>query len=693
VKTQYAYDGEGNPATTTRTFNFGGLINLTRVETATYGPGGRVVQQTYADNKIGETTVTSATYAYDDRAKPHALQWTSPGAAARTVATQTRNVAGLVTARVAPLIGTPGTPTAPPLMWRQFRTTFAHDKLTRVVSQTVVSASDTAMTTGVTHGAQTLDYYGMDDPATLQHAMGGTTYAFTFGYDLQHQLITVGETGGRYHATFAYGADLGGGLSSGSGKLRSAKVCVAPSCTTMSGGQVIPRDVSYQYNGASTTIDPEAPTGLANAGGGTLASYTYEGTGTGNLATSTRAGVTATFVYDGEDQLRRSVQSGSATGTEEYYYDHNGQRVGVVTRDGNGALTGTRIFAGDTEIEFTAGGAVSQAYAYLSMGTPVAKVVSPPGGWATTGAATWANSDSVLELQYHGLSSNTLLSITPSATIKAGFVYAPYGDVIQTTGASTSSQHRRFNDKFQDDLTSLSYYGVRYYDGVQLGWTQADPMYRFAPDAAWTEPRRANLYQFVLGNPIRYIDPDGRDGLGSYLWNALVDDNPVHPLNKNARDIISHTVSAVKGEEGGGDLLKGIGLAITRQASKAAPNPWVRLVAGVVATAAEGGTISLEEVVSSGPGGSPGGGAGGRGGGSGNGGGPAPKNILGGVGYVGKIPKPPTGNGAVPKSQRDPQRYFSEKQRAAKREEQGNECATGCGTDIKGGTNPSAHLS
>ena len=61
---------------------------------------------------------------------------------------------------------------------------------------------------------------------------------------------------------------------------------------------------------------------------------------------------------------------------------------------------------------------------------------------------------------------------------------------------------------------------MRYYDGLALGWTQADPMYRFAPDAAWAEPRRAGLYQFVLGNPVRYVDPDGRAVLGGTLMGA-----------------------------------------------------------------------------------------------------------------------------------------------------------------------------
>jgi len=188
------------------------------------------------------------------------------------------------------------------------------------------------------------------------------------------------------------------------------------------------------------------------------------------------------------------------------YYDQDGHRVGVVTRNAAGTITKTRLFIGDSEVELTAANTIGTAYSYLS-------VVSPTGGW-TASNTTWANNVASVELQYHGLSSNTLVSVNAGGVVQSAFVYAPYGDVVQASGATTATiagQRRRFNDKFRDDLTGLSYYGVRYYDGLALGWTQADPMYRFAPDVAWTEPRKAGLYVFDLENPLRYIDPNGRD--------------------------------------------------------------------------------------------------------------------------------------------------------------------------------------
>lgn len=149
-------------------------------------------------------------------------------------------------------------------------------------------------------------------------------------------------------------------------------------------------------------------------------------------------------------------------------------------------------------------------WALPSRGTPVGKVVATCG-W---GAGQNSLAAGRLELQNHGLADSTRLVVWPNGEVRGGFIYATYGEVVQSAGLTTSSsasQRRRFNDKFEDDLTGLGYYGVRYYDKVMSGWTQADPMYRFVPDAAWAEPRKAGLYGFVLGNPMRYLDPDGRN--------------------------------------------------------------------------------------------------------------------------------------------------------------------------------------
>ncbi len=65
--------------------------------------------------------------------------------------------------------------------------------------------------------------------------------------------------------------------------------------------------------------------------------------------------------------------------------------------------------------------------------------------------------------------------------------------------------------KEADQLSRLNYYGYRYYDPLSLQWTQSDPLFRVAPDLAYDQPRRMSLYAFSLNNPVRYLDPDGRD--------------------------------------------------------------------------------------------------------------------------------------------------------------------------------------
>lgn len=60
------------------------------------------------------------------------------------------------------------------------------------------------------------------------------------------------------------------------------------------------------------------------------------------------------------------------------------------------------------------------------------------------------------------------------------------------------AQLRRFNDRFRDDLTGPSSYGVRSYDPLLPSWTKADPTYRCAPDAA-TRSRGAESASLAEG--------------------------------------------------------------------------------------------------------------------------------------------------------------------------------------------------
>src|SRR6185436_19429874 len=121
-------------------------------------------------------------------------------------------------------------------------------------------------------------------------------------------------------------------------------------------------------------------------------------------------------------------------------------------------------------------GAITYAsYTYDESGnrTPAARV-ERTGDNATT-----------VEYQFHGLANNTLAAVDQqTGTVNASFTYAPFGEVVEATDAGGASSgvaahNRRMNNKFVDGISSLAYYGFRYYDQLSMTWTQSDPLYRF----------------------------------------------------------------------------------------------------------------------------------------------------------------------------------------------------------------------
>ena len=137
-------------------------------------------------------------------------------------------------------------------------------------------------------------------------------------------------------------------------------------------------------------------------------------------------------------------------GVEEYWYDENGARVGVLKRNGSGVVQELIWFIGDTQAHYSAAGAVVKAYAHLSLGTPVARV-------ERNGGATTATN---VEYQFHGMASNTLAAVATDGTVNANVVYAPYGEVLEVQEGAGSvfglaGHRRRFNDKYVDEIGGL----------------------------------------------------------------------------------------------------------------------------------------------------------------------------------------------------------------------------------------------
>ena len=117
--------------------------------------------------------------------------------------------------------------------------------------------------------------------------------------------------------------------------------------------------------------------------------------------------------------------------------------------------------------------------------------------------------------------------------------YTPYGELWIDWKSSTDGDKTpfRFTGKERDEETGLYYYGARYMDPRTSRWLTTDPaMYQgdYIPSAPVNdEARKRNgnlpgeggifnvinmhVYHYAGNNPVKYIDPTGRDHDGFYL--------------------------------------------------------------------------------------------------------------------------------------------------------------------------------
>ena len=70
-------------------------------------------------------------------------------------------------------------------------------------------------------------------------------------------------------------------------------------------------------------------------------------------------------------------------------------------------------------------------------------------------------------------------------------------------------QPKRFTGKERDGETGLDYFGARYYGSKPGRFTTVDPVYTWKENLV--DPQRWNRYAYSRNNPLRYVDPDGRE--------------------------------------------------------------------------------------------------------------------------------------------------------------------------------------
>jgi RHS repeat-associated protein len=81
--------------------------------------------------------------------------------------------------------------------------------------------------------------------------------------------------------------------------------------------------------------------------------------------------------------------------------------------------------------------------------------------------------------------------------------YLPFGELRIDQRAISWHSRYTFSGKEKDEESPYSYFGARYYDADLSIWTSVDPKSALHP--------MTNNYMYCLGNPLRFIDPNGED--------------------------------------------------------------------------------------------------------------------------------------------------------------------------------------
>jgi RHS repeat-associated protein len=83
----------------------------------------------------------------------------------------------------------------------------------------------------------------------------------------------------------------------------------------------------------------------------------------------------------------------------------------------------------------------------------------------------------------------------------------------------TSNLPQKFTGQERDAETRLDYFGARYFSAAQGRFTSADPI--IITEERIEDPQRLNLYGYARNNPLRFVDPTGKDVIGYEIQASI----------------------------------------------------------------------------------------------------------------------------------------------------------------------------
>lgn len=372
-----------------------------------------------------------------------------------------------------------------------------------------------------------IDYIALGKRSRITTADGATTH---YGYDARQRMETLRTVGqdGTIYQDWRYQLN---GLSSIEriDDLRPNKTAADDDTRTfrydalqrLTRVQYASGDhIAYEYDPIGNLMGkvsslPEADLNTFNHGGaaGPHAvtqvhgkAWTYDANG--NLAT--KPGFTFTW-----DQRNRLTEIHGENGLRQVNtYDYSDRRI--AKRVINGATNQLSLYP-DRSFEVRDGKMIKYLFANDQR---VAKVTTPFDRTLLIkgfhGDDSRQDDPAVAEIRfYHGdhLGSASVLVDATGALVERR-AYHPFGGERATSG--TDATDYSFTGKEFDAEVGLYYFGARYYDPTIGHFISPDPLYFENAEKDLLDPQALNLYSYVRNNPLRNVDPDGRDVVIAY---------------------------------------------------------------------------------------------------------------------------------------------------------------------------------
>jgi RHS repeat-associated protein len=241
-------------------------------------------------------------------------------------------------------------------------------------------------------------------------------------------------------------------------------------------GEVV-KEVSYLYGRSNQLLSETDQLSQKTT------SYQYDKNG--SLIAKSDGVTTTNYAYDSKGQLTEAKKDETTLG--RYDYDYRGMRSRHLLSE-RGDID--YYYDGDRLIDEKSGGARLAHYRGLSE-----QLSLEEGG------------GSEQYFHYKALGTTTNLTSAAGEGAKA-YRSSPWGEILAQEGSSVNRQV--FTGQEIDERTGMVYFGARYYNPEKGRFPSPDSLFLREPERCFERPEECQLYSYVVNNPVRWVDRDGR---------------------------------------------------------------------------------------------------------------------------------------------------------------------------------------